>query len=78
MNKEYLEKILLDFNVAGFVQEYVYQDIHFIVINCASALLKHCPSGLNTLRTFFSGENLSGSTMYKSSGPTKEGREGAG
>lgn len=27
--------------------------------------------------TFFSGENLRGSTMYKSSGPTKEGREGA-
>lgn len=26
--------------------------------------------------TFFSGENLRGSTMYKSSGPTKEGREG--
>ncbi len=38
----------------------------------------YCHEHTHKLHTFFSGENLRGSTMYKSSGPTKEGREGAG
>lgn len=37
-----------------------------------------CRSRWNKHSTFFSGENLRGSTMYKSSGPTREGREGLG
>lgn len=42
------------------------------LLECTAAY--HCRQ--NGHCTFFSGENLRGSTMYKSSGPTKEGREG--